>query len=124
MSLTNLLDNVITQVHDPVTGRIDAILFGEFLDIKVKDMAKIVGGSPAGLRKNPTSEKFRPALNKLYVLIDNVRALCDGSMKDALSWLNAPNPYLGNKTPLSCIEENKSKEVEDLVNAMETGRLV
>lgn len=117
--------NVIKQIHDPNTGRIDAMLFSEFLDVKSRDMASFLGMSATGLRKNPTSDKIRPTLNRLYILVNNLRCFFDSSMSDALAWLNAPNEYLGNNTPLDCIfQKDKLTEVEELVNAMETGRLL
>lgn len=115
----------LRQVHDPVTGRIDALLFADFLDVKVKEMAHLLAVSTTGLRKNPTSDKLRPTLNKLYILINNLQNIFDCSISDVKAWLNAPNPYLDDKTPINCIfYTDNLKEVETLVEAMEDGDLL
>ncbi len=115
----------LKQVHDLVTGRIDALLFAEFLDVKVKDMANLLDVSTTGLRKNPTSDKLRPILNRLYILIDKLLHIYDCSISDVKAWLNAPNPYLDYKTPIDCIfKTNNLEEVEELVDAMEDGGLL
>lgn len=115
----------LKQVHDLVTGRIDAILFADFLDVKVKDMANLLDVSTTGLRKNPTSDKLRPILNRLYIVIDKLLHIFDCSVSEVKLWLNAPNSYLEYKTPIDCIfVTNNLEEVEELVDAMEDGGLL
>ena len=114
----------LRQVHDPVTGRIDALLFADFLDVKVKAMANLLSVSTTGLRKNPTSDKLRPILNRLYILIYELQHIFDCSISDAKAWLNQPNPYLDSKTPIDCIfYSDDLEEVEELVDAIENGDL-
>ena len=115
----------LRQVHDLVTGRIDALSFANFLDISVAKMSKLLNVSATGLRKNPTSDKHRPTLNRLYIIIDKLQHIFDCSISDVKAWLNAPNPYLDYKAPIDCIfGTDNLEEVEELVDAMEEGGLL
>ena len=52
-SVKILMQNVITDIHDPVTGKVDAILFSDFLGISYEEMATFLNRTVPGLKKNP-----------------------------------------------------------------------
>lgn len=121
---TNLIDNVIKDIHDPLTGKVNALLFSDFLGISYEEMATFLNRTVPGLKKNPTSAKIRPNLNRLYVLVQKLLDLFGGSTSYLRMWLNTPNPYLDDQIPLSYLKEDKLELLENMVDAMETGKLL
>lgn len=119
---TSLLDHTLLSVHDPSTGRYDAKRLAETLAITQKEMADIIGYTPRGLGKNPTSTKLQPDLERLVKLVTKLRELLDGDMRLVRVWLKAPHPALGNAKPLEYLREGHLDLVEGLVHAIEVGQ--
>jgi uncharacterized protein (DUF2384 family) len=119
---TGLLDHTLLSVHDPETGRYDAKRLAEVLVITQKEMAKIVGYSPRGLSKNPTSPRLQSDLERLVRLVTRLRELLDGDMGLVRIWLKTPHPALGGNKPLAYLEDGRLDLVEGLVQAIETGQ--
>ncbi len=119
---TALLEHTLLDAHDLKTGRYDARRLAGVLEITHKEMAAIVGYTPTGLSKNPTSPRLQPKLRALVRLINRLREMLDGRMDFVRIWLKAPHPYLGGATPLSYLEEGKFEAVDTLVHLMETGQ--
>ena len=120
--MANLLEHTLVSAHNAQTGRLDALRLADTLAVSTPRMARIVGYTPAGLRKNPDSERLQPKLHELVELVRRLRVLFGGDLSYALIWLKAPHPDLEGKTPLGCLEEGYSDAVELLVYAMETGQ--
>jgi hypothetical protein len=119
---TKLLEHTLLSAHDPKTGRYDARRLAAALEITSKEMAAIVGYTPTGLSKNPTSPRLQPQLRSLVMLINRLRDLLDGRMEFVRIWLKAPHPYLEGRGPLSYLQEGKFEAVDTLVHLMETGQ--
>ena len=119
---STLLNHTLLSVHDPATGRYDAKRFADVLAITQKEMASIVGYTPRGLGKNPTSSKLQDDLERLVLLVTKLRELLDGDMSLVRVWLKAPHPALGGAKPLEYLEEGRLELVEGLVHAIETGQ--
>ena len=104
------------QIHDPVTGKIDALLFANFLKVEINDMANLLGITSAELRDNPISDNYKNTLNRLYILIDELRDHFDWTLFEVIRWMNTPNVYLRMNTPFATIFEQKDlKQVEELI---------
>ena len=120
--MVNLLEHTLVSAHNPQTGRLDALKLAHTLAVSAPQMARMVGYTPAGLRKNPDSERLQARLHELVGLTGRIRALFDGNLSHVLIWLKAPHPDLEGRSPLSLLEEGHADAVELLVYAMETGQ--
>ena len=116
--MIRLLEDTLLSTHDARSGRLDALR----LALSTPQMARIVGYTPAGLRKNPNSEQLQGKLQELVGLTQRLKVLFGGNLGHALVWLKAPHPDLEGKTPLSCLEDGQADAVELLVYAVETGQ--
>lgn len=122
MTMTDLLSHTLVSAHNPRSGRLDALRLAHTLALSTPQMARIVGYTPAGLRKNPSSERLQGKLRELVGLTQRLKVVFDGNLGHALIWLKAPHPDLEGKTPLSCLGDSQGDAVELLVYAMETGQ--
>jgi len=120
--MADLLEHTLVSAHNPQSGRLDALKLAHTLAVSTPQMARMVGYTPAGLRKNPDSERLQGKLHELVDLTQRLKALFDGNLAYVLIWLKASHPDLNGKTPLNCLEEGHSDAVEVLVYAMETGQ--
>ncbi len=120
--MTRLLEHTLLSAHDARSGRLDALKLARTLALSTPQMARIVGYTPAGLRKNPNSERLQGKLQELVGLMQRLKVLFDGNLGHALVWLKAPHPDLDGKTPLRCLEDGQGDAVELLVYAVETGQ--
>ena len=120
--MTQLLEHTLLSAHDARSGRLDALKLAHTLALSTPQMARVVGYTPAGLRKNPHSERLQGKLQELVGLTQRLKVLFEGNLGHALIWLKAPHPDLEGKTPLSCLEDGQGDAVELLVYAMETGQ--
>jgi hypothetical protein len=120
--VTTLLSHTILSAHDPASGRYDALRLAEALALSTDEMARILGRTPRGLRKNPDSLRLQEDMAELVLLTSRLRELLDGSIEYARIWLRAPHPDLGGRTPLSYLVEGNPEVVESLIAAFETGQ--
>ena len=90
----DLSSQIIKEIHDPATGRVNALLFAEYLGLSVPEMARILRCSITTLRKNPTSPKLsnKQHLADLYIII---ALLKDKLGENFRMWLNTPNEQIG-----------------------------
>jgi hypothetical protein len=121
--MPTLLSHTILSAHDPASGRYDALRLAGSLALTTEEMARVLGRTPRGLRKNPASARLQPEMGNLVSLIGRLRELLDGSMEYVRVWLRAPHPDLGGRTPMSYLLEGRPDAVEALVQAIEAGQL-
>ena len=117
-----LLEHTLLSAHDPETGRLDARRLAAALGVTQRQMAAVLGYTPTGLSKNPTSPRLQPKLRDLMSLVNCLRELFDGRMDMVRIWLNAPHPYLEGASPFDYLENGKLDAVDTLVHLMETGQ--
>lgn len=120
--MTTLLSHTILSAHDPASGRYDALRLADALALSTDEMARILGRTPRGLRKNPDSPRLQEDMAELVLLTSRLRELLDGSIEYVRIWLRAPHPDLGGRTPLSYLVEGNPEVVESLIQAFETGQ--
>ena len=120
--MTELFNRPLLSAYDARSGRLDALKLAHTLALSTPQMAQIMGYTPAGLRKNPSSEQLQSKLQALVELTQRLKAVFAGKLSYALIWLKAPHPDLEGKTPLGCLEEGQGDAVELLVYAMEIGQ--
>ena len=116
------LEHALLEAHDPASGRYDALRVGQSLGLSATEMGQVLGWTPRGLRKNPTSPRLQEPLTRLVGTVTLLRELLDGSMPYVRIWLRAPHPALGGRTPLSSLLEGQFEPVEDLVHAIAAGQ--
>lgn len=118
----DILEHTLLSAHNPDSGRYDALRLAELLAVTPKQMAAIVGYTPAGVRKNPDSEKLQGRLEHLTGLVTRLKGQLDGNLSYVKIWLKAPHPALENQSPLAAMEAGHLDAVEALVTMMETGQ--
>jgi DNA-binding response OmpR family regulator len=113
--------HVLPDLHDPVTGRLDAGRMAEYLGIALSAFAKFSEISVAGLHKSPASsslqERLVPIARSLTILSQLL-----GSKETVRTWMNSPHPDLGGRTPISVILEGKARAVSDMLEAALAGQ--
>lgn len=119
---SSLLEHTLLSAHDPETGRYDAKRLAAVLAVSNVEMAEMLGYTPRGVNKNPTSPKLQEKLEELVGLVKRLRELLDGDMGYVRIWLKAPHPDLGGETPLSYLKEGRTEVVATLVHMLETGQ--
>ena len=118
-----LFVHVLTPAHNPETGRLDAERLGQLLGLGISEMARALGRTPQGLRKNPASESLQPQLARVVLLVTRLRELLSDNLEYVRMWLHAPHPDLGGRTPLSYLEEQKIETLEQMVEMAELGQM-
>lgn len=119
---THLMAHVLTELHDPDSGRLDAEKIAKVLDISVSRLSRAVGVTPAALQKNPSSRSIQDALSKIAFCYGTLEKLL-GSRNTTITWLHAPHPDFGGRSPLSLIEEGKADAVVGLLNDVLAGQI-
>jgi DNA-binding response OmpR family regulator len=113
--------HVLPELHDPVTGRLDAGRIADYLGIPLSAFVKFAEISVAGLHKSPASlslqERLIPAARSLTILSQLL-----GSKETVRTWMNSPHPDLGGRTPISIILEGKARAVSDMLEAALAGQ--
>jgi hypothetical protein len=106
----------LQDLHDPETGRLDAVRIAEYLKIPLKQLAGGLGKSYSAVHKTPAAPALQPILRsikRILEILDQVFV----SRSTALAWLNSPHPDLGQHAPLDVILEGHSDAVEDMLEA-------
>jgi DNA-binding NarL/FixJ family response regulator len=111
---------LVTDLHDPQTGRIDAKRVAEYLGIPLAALAAAIGRDYKGVFKTPASESLQSILANVYrTALALHRRLA--RREESLAWLNAPNPELGDKRPKDLILGGKAEMVADLLEGALAG---
>lgn len=123
LSLAGMLTkHVVSDIHDPETGRLDAKRIADYLSISLSSLAEGIGKNVAAVHKSPAAaplqESFAPIARTIGALSFLLR-----SRDQVLAWLNSPHPDLGYRTPLSLILEGKAIAVAELLDAALAGQM-
>jgi CheY-like chemotaxis protein len=113
--------HVLSELHDPVTGRLDAGRISEFLGTPLSSFAKLSQVSVAGLHKSPASVSAQAHLIPIARSLTILSQLL-GSKENVRAWMNSPHPDLGSQTPIRVILEGKAQVVTDLLEAALAGQ--
>jgi DNA-binding response OmpR family regulator len=116
-----IASHVLSELHDPVTGRLDAGRIADFVGTPLSSFAKLSQVSVAGLHKSPASVSTQiyliPIARSLTILSQLL-----GSRENVRVWMNSPHPDLGSQTPISVILEGNAQVVTDLLEAALAGQ--
>ena len=116
-----IASHVLSELHDPVTGRLDAGRIAEFLGTPLSSFAKLSQISVAGLHKSPASVSAQSHLIPIARSLTILSQLL-GSKENVRTWMNSPHPDLGSETPIRVILEGKAQVVTDLLEAALAGQ--
>jgi len=113
--------HVLPELHDPVTGRLDAGRIAEFLGTPLTAFARFSGIGVAALHKSPASASLQQVLIPIARSLTILSQLL-GSKESIRAWMNSPHPDLGGRTPIGVVLEGKSKAVSDMLEAALAGQ--
>lgn len=122
INIARLNDHVHLELHDPDTGRLDGQKIANAIAVPAKEIARVVGVSPAALQKNPAARSIQAPLREIVFSLATLQRLL-GSREAALVWLNAPNPEFEGKAPLQLILDNKADAVAGLIRDVLAGQI-
>jgi DNA-binding response OmpR family regulator len=104
----------LRDLHDPVSGRIDAKKVAEYLDVPLAQLAETLGANYATVHKTPDAPALQDALASVKRAIDQV-SLISRNLAEVRAWLNNPHPDLGGMTPLKAIMTGRAGAVVTLL---------
>jgi DNA-binding NarL/FixJ family response regulator len=111
---------VVTELHDPANGRIDAKRLASFLDVRVTALARAVGKDYKAVFKSPSSEVLQPLLAPIHRLVVALHRVY-GDRAKVLAWLNTANSELGGARPMELMLDGRADAAADLVEATLAG---
>jgi hypothetical protein len=100
-----LLGHIEERFYDS-EGYMDHKKLRNYLGLRSRDMANIVGRSTRTLEKNPRSENVQKELRKIGYLLELLTEMTNNRSQIQL-WLRAPNPEYGGLSPLEVIIKGK-----------------
>jgi len=100
-----LLGHIEERFYDS-EGYMDHKKLRNYLGLRSRDMANIVGRSTRTLEKNPRSENVQKELRKIGYLLELLTEMTSNRSQIQL-WLRAPNPEYGGLSPLEVIIKGK-----------------
>jgi hypothetical protein len=98
-SVATLLPVPLAELHNPMSGRIDAGKVADFLGVALPQVAASVGASYAAVHKTPDASSLQKGLGPIkrsLALLSRVTR----TRREARAWLNSPHPDLGERTPI------------------------
>lgn len=107
---------VLEELHDPGTGRLDAVRVAEHLKIPLKQLAPALGKNYSTLYKTPSAPALQPTLRSIKRILEILEQVF-ANRSTALAWLNSPHSELGQRAPLDVILEGYPDAVEDMLEA-------
>lgn len=104
----------VEDVHDPVSGRLDAARMADWMGVSLARFAKFMGRSPQTVHKTPSGQGLQDRLAEFARVAMSLKALF-GTKERARVWLNSPNRDLDGMTPISLFERRKTEIVAELL---------
>lgn len=111
---------VVTELHDPRNGRIDAKRLASYLDVRLTALARAIGKDYKAVFKSPSSAALQPLLSPIHRLVVALHRVY-GDRAQVLAWLNTANPELGGARPMELVLDGRAEVAGDLVEATLAG---
>lgn len=112
---------LVSVLHDPHSGRLDARRVADFYAMGLTDVARALGVSLSRLHKTPASAFAQQGL-AVFERIAAALLCLAGSPENARVWLCAPDPQLEHRTPLSLLVDGRGQIVAEMLDDMLTGQ--
>jgi hypothetical protein len=111
---------VVTELHDPANGRIDAKRLASYLDVRLTAVARAIGKDYKAIFKSPSSAALQPLLSPIHRLVVALHRVY-GDRAQVLAWLNTANPELGGARPMELVLDGRATMATDVVEATLAG---
>jgi CheY-like chemotaxis protein len=112
----------ITALHDPDTGRIDALKIADYLGVPLAFMATALKRNYSTVAKTPAAESLQGPLQDFKRIIEVLQHVL-GDRVSVRSWMNTPHPDLAWRTPRSVLQEGNADAVRGLIDSGLSGNL-
>ena len=113
--------NVVEELHDTDTGRLNAREVASILGTSLSAVAKATGLTPSALSKRPDAKAAQPALRELEFSIVALRRVL-ATDSHVRAWLNAPHPDLSGEAPINLLTKGSAKDLADYVRGALSGQ--
>ena len=109
------------DLYAPQSGRLDARRVGALFGIKLADIARLLKQKLPTLSKTPDAPSLQSGLI-VFQRIGLALARLVGSREGIRIWMNAPNPQLEDRTPLSVVLEGQGEVIAEMLEDMLVGQ--
>lgn len=110
----------VTELHDPVSGRIDAKRLASYVDVPLTALSRAIGKEYKAVFKSPSSLALQPLLSPIHRLVVALHRVY-GDRAQVLAWLNTANPELGGARPMELVLDGRAEAAADLIEATLAG---
>lgn len=117
----SLTGHMVRELHDPVTGRLDAKRIADYLAVPLSSLAHAIEKNTATVHKSPAAISSQDSLAPIARTIGTLMFLLR-SRDQVLAWMNSPHPDLGGRTPLNLVLAGKATTVAELLEAALAGQ--
>lgn len=114
--LPSILEIPLPNLHDSVSGRLDASRIAAYLNIPLRQLAGALGKSYQAVHKTPAAASLQGDLRSIKRSLDILEQLI-GDHSRILAWWNHPRTDLGERTPLETLLEGHPDAVTDMLEA-------
>ena len=101
---------ILPELHDPLTGRVDAQKLGDFMGTPLKPLAEALGFNYKAVHRNPSATTYQVALRPVKRSLELLHEFF-GKDQAVRIWLNTPHPDLEGKTALDAILAGEAEAV-------------
>ena len=101
---------ILPELHDAVTGRIDAQKVADFMGVPLKQLAEGLGLYYKAVHRSPSATGFQQALRPVKRSLELLHEFF-GPVGAIRAWLNTPHPDLDGTSALETILEGKADAV-------------
>jgi Glycine zipper/Protein of unknown function (DUF2384) len=106
----------LQELHDPETGRLDAVRMADYLSLPLKQLSESLGRNYSTVHRTPTAPSIQETLRSIKRSLEILEEVL-GDKASVLAWWNSPHPDLGRKTPMQVLLEGRAQAIEDMLEA-------
>jgi DNA-binding protein HU-beta len=112
----------IKALHDPDTGRVDAVRVARYLNESLVFMASALGRNYSTVAKTPAAVPLQERLRDFKRIIEVLDHVFGGSEGTRI-WMNTPHPDLDDQTPRYVIASGNVAVVRRMIDSSLSGNL-
>ena len=121
-SVTTKAIPTIQALHDPETGRLDAVRVAHYLHESLAFMATALRRNYSTVAKTPAAMPLQERLRDFKRIIEVLEHVL-GSAESMRIWMNTPHPDLDDETPRDVIASGKVAVVRGMIDSALSGNL-
>jgi DNA-binding protein HU-beta len=112
----------IEALHDPDTGRVNAVRVARYLKESLAFMAAALGRNYSTVVKTPAAMTLQERLRDFKRIIEVLEHVLGGAERMRI-WMNTPHPDLDDETPRDVIASGKVAVVRGMIDSALSGNL-